>query len=203
MSKTTKIWLITAVSLIVAGGIIFAGVMTVFKWDFKKLSTMEYVTVNHKISGEFRNISITSKTADIELIPSEGSKTSVICYEQEKVRHNVTVKDGTLVIEISDTRKWYEYIGISFVAPKITVLLPEDTYGALSVKTGTGNVKIPDNFVFENVNISGSTGNMSYYAPVSGNLRIKTSTGNIKIDDISANEFKQCDYSCTDYHLRN
>ena len=44
MGKRMKIWLIIAAALILIGCILFAGVMTVMKWDFTKLSTVKYVT---------------------------------------------------------------------------------------------------------------------------------------------------------------
>ena len=51
MSKGVKIWLIIAACLIVVGAIIFTGVMSVLKWDFKKLSTAKYQTNTYQITG--------------------------------------------------------------------------------------------------------------------------------------------------------
>ena len=119
MSKRTKIWLIIATSLIVIGCIIFGSVMAMLKWDFTNLSTLKYETNNYEISENYKNISIVIDTADIVFIPSKDEKTSIVCYEQKKVKHLVSVKDETLTIEIKDARKWYEYIGVSFGSPKI------------------------------------------------------------------------------------
>ena len=44
MKKATKILLMIAASAVLLGLIIFAGVMTVLKWDFTKLSTTKYET---------------------------------------------------------------------------------------------------------------------------------------------------------------
>ena len=49
MSKALKIWLIVATALVLVGILIFGSVMTVFNWDFSKLSTSEFETNNHKI----------------------------------------------------------------------------------------------------------------------------------------------------------
>ena len=38
MSKSMKIWLIVATSLILVGGIIFGGIMMALNWDFSKIS---------------------------------------------------------------------------------------------------------------------------------------------------------------------
>ena len=58
MSKKLKIWLIAAASLMVVGGMIFAGVMTVLGWDFSKLSTIPYETNEYSVSEPFQDIEI-------------------------------------------------------------------------------------------------------------------------------------------------
>ena len=187
MSKITKIWLVIATSLMLIGCITFVGVMSILKWDFTKLSTGKYETNNYEITENFNNISIITDTADILFVPSENQKASVVCHEQKNMKYSVTVQNGKLVIEIVDTRKWYEYIGISFGTPKITVYIPQGEYGALLVKSSTGNVEIPKEFKFENIDISESTGNVTNYASASENIIIKTSTGNIRVENVSAN----------------
>ncbi|MBR5529305.1 MAG: DUF4097 family beta strand repeat protein [Oscillospiraceae bacterium] len=185
MSKTKK-WLIAAGCLVLLGCIIFAGVMTMLKWDFSKLSTSKFETNAHAITETFQNISILSDTAQITLVPSDGKGSSVVCYEHSNETHTVTVKNGTLVIERNDTRRWYEYIGISFGSPKITVSLPQGEYGTLSIQSGTGNVKIPNAFGFEAIAIDQSTGDVHNQASVSGKMEITTSTGNIYLENVSA-----------------
>jgi DUF4097 and DUF4098 domain-containing protein YvlB len=157
------------------------------KWDFTKLSMGEYETHDYEIDENFNNISIVTDTADVVIVPSENQKTSVVCHEQKNAKHSVTAQNGKLVIEIVDTRKWYEYIGINFGTPKITVYIPQGEYGALFVKSSTGNVEIPKEFKFENIDISESTGNVTNYASASENIIIKTSTGNICVENVSAN----------------
>ena len=187
MRTRTKVWLIIATSFVLVGGIIFGGVMSMLEWDFTKLSTGKYETNDHEITENFKSISIITNTADIVLLPSENSKTSVSCYEQRNAKHLVAVNDGALVIEVVDTRKWYEHIGINFSTPKITVYIPQEEYGALFVKSSTGNVEIPKEFKFKSIDISESTGNVTNYASASEDIIIKTSTGNIHVENVSAN----------------
>lgn len=186
MRTRTKVWLIIAASFVLVGGIIFGGVMSMHKWDFTKLSTVKYETNDYEITESFKSISIITNTADVVFVPSENSKTSVVCHEQKNMKHSVTVQNGKLVIEVVDTRKWYEYIGINFGTPKITVYIPQGEYGALFVKSSTGNVEIPTEFKFENIDILESTGNVTNYASASENIIIKTSTGNIRVENVSA-----------------
>ena len=186
MRTRTKVWLIIASSLVLIGCIIFGGVMTMLKWDFTKLSTGKYETNDYEIAEKLNNISIVTDTADILFVPSENSKASVVCHELKNAKHLVKVQNGKLVIEIVDTRKWYEHIGINFGTPKITVYIPQGEYGALFVKSSTGNVEIPKDFKFESIDISESTGNVTNYASALEKIIIKTSTGNIRVENVSA-----------------
>lgn len=186
MSKRAKIWLVIAASLVLIGCIIFGGVMAMLKWDFTKLSTNKYETNNYEINENYKNISIITNTADIVLVPFENSKSSVVCYEQKNVKHSVAVKDGTLVIEVVDSRKWYEHISIGFDTLKITVYIPQGEYGSLSISSSTGDVEIPDDLKFESIDISTSTGDIKNYASTSKAIKIKTSTGGIHVENLFA-----------------
>ena len=186
MKKAKKIWLITAASLLVLGCVMFVAAMTFLNWDFTKLSTSNYETSTHKISTGFRGISIKTNTADIIFVPTENTECSVECYEQENLKHSVTVEDEKLVIRVEDTRKWYHFIGMGFDSPKITVYLPRGTYDTLSIESDTGDVEIPSDFSFTSMDISEDTGDVRSLASVSGELRIRTSTGRIRLADITA-----------------
>ena len=181
MRKSTKIWLIIASSLVVIGCAIFGGVMTMIKWDFTKLSTVKYETNDYKINENYENISIVTDTADIVFEYSKDAKTSVVCYEENKIKHSVAVSDNTLIIEVEDARKWYEHIGIHFGTPKITVSIPQGEYGTLSVKTSTGNIRV-GNVSADTLDFSVSTGNVTVSDVIcKGNIKIKVSTGKTSI----------------------
>ncbi len=186
MSKNTKIWILAAASLVLLGGIIFVCVMTELGWNFEGLSTVRYETNTYEINEGYEKISIVTDTADVIFLPSQDGKTSVVCFEEEKVRHSVEVADGTLTVKAVDTRKWYEHIGINFRSPKITVYLPSSDYGPLTVRTVTGDVTLPKDFIFSSIDVSVSTGDVRSCASAWGNVKIETTTGDIKIENISA-----------------
>ena len=185
MAKSRKIWLIVAVVLMLLVCIVLGAVMAEAQWNFDSLLTDRYQTNEHKISNSFSSIVIVTDTANIVFLPSDDTECSVVCYEQANQRHSVALKDGALVIEVNDQRKWYEYIGIHFHAPELTVYLPRGEYGALAIKSDTGDVEIPDAFGFESVDISGDTGNVTVCASTSGKMKIKTSTGGIRVENAS------------------
>ena len=185
MKKTTKIWLLTAALLVLAGCILFAGVMAAETWDFGKLSTVRYETNIYPVSEPFHDLSLTTDTADIVLLPSTDGKIRVECREEENAKHTVTVENDTLTVKVQNNKTWRDYIGFDFGTPKITVYLPETAYGALIVHENTGNVEISEDFVFESADISVTTGNVRFLADT-GDAKIKTSTGDIQVEDLSA-----------------
>ena len=187
MSKNTKIWIIIAIFLILLGNIMFCGVMNKLKWDFTKLSTAVFETNEYEINEKFKDLNIITNTANIEFVPSSNSKGLVVCQEQRNVNHSINVENNTLIVEVKDTRRWYEHIGIFFKKPKITIYLPENEYGELMINTTTGNINIPENFKFKSMDILVNTGNIKNYASVYNDIILKTSTGSIVVENTIAN----------------
>ncbi len=181
MRTRTKVWLIIATLLLVVGCMIFGGVMMKLKWDFTKLSTDNYETSNYEINENYSNVFIVTDTADVVFLPSESLKTKVLCHEQSNMKHTVTVKDDTLVIELIDTRKWYEHIGINFGTTKITVYIPEAKYGTLSVKASTGDI-CAENLSAETLEFSVTTGDINVSnVTCDGDVKINVTTGKTKL----------------------
>lgn len=186
MHKSTIIWLTIAVCLIVIGLLLFAVAMSAIGWDLKKLGTEKFETNTYEITQDFTDISVKTDTAQVFFAPSEDASCKVVCYEQKKIQHSVTVEDGTLTVTVNDERQWYEHIGIHFQTPKITVYLPQGQYSDLSIQSDTGYAKIPKDFTFENIRISTDTGAVTCHASAAGTVQIKTATGYIRVQDISA-----------------
>ncbi len=185
MKKTTKVWLITATFLVLIGCILFAGVMSMLGWDFTKLSTTKYETNTYEVGEAFDSISINTDTADIVFALSDDGKCRVECHEGENTKHSVAVENNTLVVG-TNPKSWYYYIGLSFDSPKITVHLPSTQYTSLLIDESTGDIEIPKDFSFNNVDISLSTGDVHFCGSASEIIKIKTSTGAIRVENISA-----------------
>lgn len=191
MDIKTKIWLIAAICLVLIGGIVFVGVMATIKWDFSKLSTKEFETNTYEINEDFAEILITTTEGDIEFLPSDDGKCKVVCYEEKKIRHDVKVDSSQLIINETDSRKWYDYINFfSFSSPKITVYLPTDMITSLYINSHTGNITVSDAFTFDEINIIASTADVGCYASATGEIKIELSTGRIYLDSIKAGGLK-------------
>lgn len=184
MRKLLKFFIILS-TIIVSLGIIFVGAMSVLKWDFSKLTTFKYQDNSYQIEQTFSSISIETYEADVQFKFSSDNTTSVVLHEREKVMHKVDVIDETLTIKAEDTRKWYDYIGINFKSPKITVYLPLSEYNSLFVKTSTGDVRVSQEFNFEIVKVIVSTGDVNINNVTTQDLDISVSTGDINLNNLN------------------
>ena len=149
-------------------------------------SSNEYETNIHKINEEFDNVSIKTDTADIAFVPSNDGMCRVACYEDAKIIHSVEIQNGTLMINVVNNKKWYDYIGVNIDSPKITVYLPEKAYSSIVIEESTGDIEISKDFKFKSIDISLSTGNVKCYASAVENITIAASTGDIYAEGISA-----------------
>lgn len=184
MKKTTILWLIIAAALVLTGCILFGIAMFRLDWNFHMLSTVTYETNEYASLEPFENIVIITDTANVNLVAAEH--VSVTCYEQQNAKHTVSVRDGTLYIEICDKTKWYDHIGINFSNPVIHLCLPRGQYGTIRIEGSTGDVVIPDAFSFDELEIRQSTGDVRCDASVTGTAMIRTSTGDIRVKNVSA-----------------
>ncbi len=186
MKKAIVIWLIAATSLVLLGAILFTGVMFMLNWDFSNLSTTKYVTNEYTLTESFNDIKISGNVEDITFLPSEDDNVKIVCYEEERSKHDIMVVNDSLIIERADTKRWFEFIGINFGQPKITVYLPNGEYGALSVKLSTGDLSLTPEHSFASIDVVATTGDVRCLSSASGRIGIKLSTGNITVDNISA-----------------
>lgn len=187
MSRKSRKWLLIAIACIFTGALIFTVALTILDFDFTRLSTQKYDTYIEIIDEDFNNISIDVSEAEIVFKESADGKTRVECFEEEKVSHDVAVEDGTLKIDVVDSKKWYEHIGIFFAGAKIIIYLPKSEYDDTSIKTDIGDIEIR-NIDLGEVEISTSTGEIELENISCNNINAKSSTGDINLESVIAKE---------------
>ena len=160
---------------------------------FTSCSFNNYETLTYEINEGFKNIAINTNTADISFLPTDEDICKVSCYENQKIKHIVSYSDDTLSIEVDENRKWYDYI-FNFSSPKITIYLPEKEYSSLYINESTGDLDISNDFTFDNIDISVSTGNIKCLASTNKMCSIRSTTGNIYLEDVTTNYL---DLSCS------
>ena len=181
MNKAVKIALIAAFVLLVSGLITALVGMYLIDFDFTQMGTEQMVTNTHTVADSFRNICIDTDVANVFLLPAENNVCAVICHEPEAAQHTVAVQNGTLLIKSTDTRTWYERIGIFTAEASITVYLPMKEYGRIEAEADTAKIQVNSAFTFESAEIETDTGHISWEADVKQNLSLNTDTGAIYI----------------------
>ena len=187
MRKRIKLCFTIVVTFIVITSLLCGCSVDYSKLDFSKFSPQKLVTNEHRIDDNYQNISVITDTAEVTFVATDNSYTSVVCNEQENAKHSVTAKDNTLLIELIETGEWYDHINIFTETTQVTIYLPQVEYGILTVKDDTGNVMIPENLMFQSIDIEEHTGNVTCHASASESVKIKATTGNIKAENIAAN----------------
>ena len=183
MSNAAKVWLIIAAGLVLIGLVVTLAAMVTQDFKMENFSTTKFERNIHDVTDAFKNISIDTSTADVIFAPSADGICRVECHEKKNINHIVSVSDGTLKIIENDTRKWYEHIEIfSFGKTAVTIYLPEKEYASLTVDCSTGDVKIPSDFAFDNIDVTASTGGVLCSASVYSKISIKLTTGNAQLD---------------------
>ncbi len=183
MNKTKKRWLLAALILVVAGGVVFAGSSAALGFEYGALSTARCETVTHEIRERFDRIDVSTAVGDVILAPAEDSVCRVVCHEMPEKPHTVAVEDGTLTVRSAESGAWF---GLFLDRVSVTVYLPQSEYAALSVHADTGDVEIPGGFRFGSVELTGSTADIRCAASAEGTMRIRTATGSVRLSDLSA-----------------
>lgn len=176
-----KSWMIVGASLMVVGLLLVLGVLFASGFQFSIFNTGKLTENIYTVEGPVNQVQLQGVTENVVFAPSDNDVCKVVCNERERMMHTVSLKDGKLEIQVDDQRKWYDYIGIFFGEPSVTVYLPAGEYERLSVSLDTGDVEVGTAHRFGDVTITTSTGDVRLYSGVQGDMNIQTSTGDIKV----------------------
>ena len=196
--KKSIIWIFATFFLVLVAGIAIYSLARPYE-----LETHEY-----ELKENFKDIKITTNTADIQFIHSENPNSFVVCEEEKNANHSVTVKDSALRIEVINNKKWYEAINITLHTPKITVYLGKSEYDNILLKTDTGDILLDNLITTGKFEVETDTGDVNFAAcdiseffvetdngnvslkniVATGKLKIKTDTGNVNFEACDASE---------------
>lgn len=177
-----KVLHIIAISCLVAGLLLGVIALALGDFDMHLFDINKYIEGSETLSGDFTHIKTDTVEGDIRFLPSKDDTCRVEYRCREKMSYRIAIEGDTLVIETEDHRKWYDHITFfSFRNCQVTVYLPESHYTSLSVDTTTGDVEVPKDFTFDTVTIEGTTSDIHYAAPTSGDVSITVTTGDVKV----------------------
>ena len=186
---------ITAVVLLLTGLILFGTAFVLGGFDFPihgnaKLTENIYMENTYSVDQTFTKIEIDASETDIRFSPGKDGNCAVICEEPDKVTYTAAVEDGTLKIAVDDRRTWADRLMLFSRTPVMTVCLTEDAYEALRIVSHTGDVSIPEGFIFGSIDVTLSTGDVACSASANGPVTIKTSTGDVTCDACTAGQLR-------------
>ena len=183
--ETIKKLLLIAVALIVIGSLSLSISLALNSWDYAKITSKNYKNDSIDIYEPFDKISIDTDTSDIEFIRAQ-SKCTVDFYQLENAEYSTYISNNTLYISAADSKSIFDHISfISSETVKIKIYLPESFYTSLQINDETGDIVIPNNFSFDSIDISTSTGDVSDNASAK-TIRISNQTGDTSLNNISA-----------------
>jgi len=180
-----KKWLIAATVLLVLGAVICFAACAAMGFDLKKTDTGKYETNTYTIKDHFHSIFVDGTTEDIVFEHADDGACRVICLEEEKQKHAVSVENGTLTIRAADERGLLDRVGINTQSMKITLCLPESAYADLKIDMDTGDVLL-SGFGFDSVDVRTTTGDISASdVSCKGDVQLRVDTGKIHLKDLT------------------
>ncbi len=183
MRLMTK-WLIASGILIVLGVVICLVTFKFTNFNFTSFNSEEYVTESFDVNDTFSSIDVSSVRSDVKLLPADGKECKVVFLDTEDATHEVHADNGTLYITAKAPDKIQSF-GINVQSPCITVYLPESKYKDFTVSTTSGDVNLPGDFSFNNINIAGNTTDVKCAASVKETLVIGLTTGDVELNDVA------------------
>lgn len=183
MKKGNKTALIAAGCMVLVGAILVAAGMAALRFDISRLRASDYETTSYTIGEGFSGISITGWSSNVRFYPSEDDTCRVVCRENKNISFEVGVLDDTLYIRRPKAPKFYVQFGVQFGETGITVYLPEDSYDSLTLKTSSGDVKLPEDFHFTSARVEAASGEIRIHSSVAAEEAVSSQSGNIYVKD--------------------
>lgn len=173
--------LVISIILIAVGVCLFLVTGIICGFDFSKLGAVKYETKEYYLEDDFNNVVINVETEDIYFELSHDDKIKVESFQHEGDELSVKVLNGTLYVEKELEKKIA--LNIDTKPRTITVYLPKSKIETINIKSTTGDIKIPEIFAINKLDIDETTGDINIKANSLGNLNIKISTGDIVISN--------------------
>lgn len=136
----------------------------------------------YNINVEYNEIIIDSEVYDINIHLSNENK--IIYKSNKKIYFDIEVVDEKLKLKQIDERKFYDKF-FDFNKLYVDIYLTKDTIKLLEIENNTGDVWCEKGFVFENVLINNSTGDIKLESNIQNDLEVTCSTGDIKLKNIN------------------
>lgn len=184
MKKSTKIGILIASGSLLLGFLLFGIAFIIQGGKITALSICKYEKKTFESTEKFSDIHIAVSTADVVVYPSEDEACRVIYQESQQTGYTISIENNVLSIsENKNQRKWYEYVGFIVGFPHIDLYLPETEYGEFMLEGTTGDVTVNPAFVFEDMKVTLSTGDVTVKEAKGNKWNIVVTTGDVNLTD--------------------
>ncbi|MBR5619092.1 MAG: DUF4097 family beta strand repeat protein [Clostridia bacterium] len=183
MKKSTKVFLIASLILLIGGGSLVFYALSRAEFDWNKLTVYaENETYDYAVAGTVRDIRIDTKQADVRVVRSTNSSCTVRAKVSSRDACTAETEDGMLTVTCVDDPHlpWYKRFWRQDDVT-VTVFLPGDAYERLEIATGSGDVYVSDALSFVVASTKTGSGDVEFVAPVSDGLSVTTSSGDVAV----------------------
>lgn len=182
--KTNKIYIIGAITLIL-GLLLFSIGFWVAGFNINNLNTEgTYEEKTFESTKEINTIEISDSNTDVEFTASADNKLHMTYYENDKIYYEISENNGTFSAVKKSSRKWYDnFFNINFEKRTLSVSVPADFTGNISVKTSNNDIIVTDLNASEMLLRTSNNRIEIDNVKVGGLLDVNTSNGGIILSD--------------------
>lgn len=178
MKKGTIIALVVAILLLLSGGVMLVLGLS-FAEDGTQSPKLNERTV--PITDPFTDLMVKTADCDVSVhLVSTWEEARVEFAEYSQTKHQVSVEDGTLRIELTDHRRWFDWVGVFWEDMHIRVYLPVGEYAGMHIITATGDIEMPAYLTAQDVTLYSDTGDV-YSEAQAKYVSAETNTGHIVV----------------------
>ena len=201
MSRAKKIVIFLTLCAIALGAIIVVVTLASTGFSWAKLSTEEhYERGSMEVHKDMiTDIEIKRIDWDVKILPTDSKFCTVEFAAGEKMKDEVDVHDGKLIVKQTDDRSWSEKIGIRSSTRDDTLLLiylPVGSYNSISIESSSGDVIVPRAVIFAegeggatvsrvtdfgSATVETTSGDVTFLAETREGLTVETTSGDLAL----------------------
>lgn len=178
---------VLAVAMTVTGMALALAILPAFGFEFGFLDAFRLRSTSYTIGESFENIEVLGGKCDVSISAAYDDRCQVYIRDRKNTVRTARVEDGTLVVSVQAPERWYEALDIFGDADRsVSISLPEKEYGALTVRTDSGDVYVTDDMGFGSVGLETSGGEVYMSDAEAQSLSVSSDSGNLSMDTVTA-----------------
>lgn len=185
-AKLTRILLLSAAALVLLGALLIGAAL----WKGENNMGKERVEQSFQVRDSFSDIQIECDACDLRLEPASDGQTSVHYRGDKRYLPTVELRNGTLYVDATDKRDLPWYLRIfdvnffSWIDNSVTVYLPKEDLGALSIEHASGKTDLAEGLSFASLELRAASGAVTLSGSIRDRLFVDCSSGAVNLSGI-------------------